>query len=129
MIGWSDGAKVAVLTAIKAPCRVQAVVASGLFVYSTKTNLIPTVRTRQTELWDPELRSNYLDEYGKELQVLWDEHINFCKELQVKLGDLEIAQPNKKEEARLATHEALMNSLHTVRCPLLLIHGDLVCLL
>lgn len=125
VIGWSDGAKVAILTAIRAPSKVQCCVAFGLFIYCTKSNLVPTIRTQNTEKWDRDLRQNYNDAYTpKEFQKLWDEHINFCKELQVKLANTDYYNPN--QETRMAIHEQLMNSLHTIRCPVLLMHGDMV---
>lgn len=124
VIGWSDGAKVAILTGIFQPSRVLAIVAIGLFVYCTKTNILPTIRTQKIDLWSPELRNNYLEVYGSDqLQSLWDEHINFCKDLHNKVGEYVNSRPDLKD-VRIAVHEKLFTDLGKIRCPVLLVHGD-----
>lgn len=128
-IGWSDGAKSAILLAILYPSRIQAVVASGIFVYCTKLNLLPFMRMQSVNLWDTNMLARYCEVYEQdELQKLWDTHINFIKDLMVKMKALVEAKPEIKD-IKLAIHDKLMNGLNCIRCPVLLIHGDKVKLL
>lgn len=125
-MGWSDGAKVGLLCAILQPSRIQAVAASGIFVYGTKMNILPTMKTQKIETWDKKLRANYEDIYGPELlQQLWDNHCNWCKDLYAGICQMHAARPDIKE-LRFGVHEELMNGLGKIRCPVLIIHGDKV---
>lgn len=116
----------AALLAILQPSRVNAVVASGIFVYCTTTNILPTIRTQSTDTWDVGLRANYVAIYGEEtLQSLWNEHIDFCKSLYKKVVGLVESRPDLKD-TRVALHEQLFHGLGKIRCPVLLVHGDKV---
>ncbi len=113
IIGWSDGAKVGALMAIMNQTRIKCMVGIGIFVYATKKTIAPTLFTRDTQKWPKDLYNNYLPVYGdhKTLQLIWDEHINFCKD----------GYNNCPEEGVYLTNE-----LHLIRCPVLLVHGDKV---
>ncbi|KPM03771.1 Abhydrolase-like protein [Sarcoptes scabiei] len=124
VLGWSDGAKVAILCAILQPVRVQAVAASGIFVFGNKNNILPFLKTQKIDTWDAELRQNYEEIYGYELlQQLWDNHVNWCKDFQGRIAAIHAQKPELKE-IRFAIHNDLMNGLGKIRCPVLIIHGD-----
>lgn len=126
VIGWSDGAKSALLLAILYPSRIQAVVAAGIFIYCTRLNLLPFMRMQNVSLWDADMLARYRQVYSHdELQTLWDTHINFIKELMNKIKTMSEARPDLKD-IKLPIHERLMNGLNCIRCPVLLVHGDKV---
>ncbi|XP_017461247.1 PREDICTED: valacyclovir hydrolase-like [Rhagoletis zephyria] len=127
VIGWSDGAKVAILLGIFQPSRVNAIVASGIFTFCTQTNILPTIKTQNVDHWDIGLRANYVAVYGEEsLQSLWDDHINFCKDLHAKvLAHVENLKPEERtKDVRVAIHEQLYHGQGKIRCPVLIVHGD-----
>lgn len=108
------------------PSRVNAVVAAGVFVYCTKYNILPTIKTQKTDVWDIGLRAAYVAVYGEDLlQSLWDEHCNFCKDLHNKVLEYVDSRPDLKD-IRVAIHEQLFHGLGKIRCPVLLVHGDKV---
>lgn len=115
VIGWSDGAKVAILVTMKNPSKVKCVVGIGVFIYVTKKTIIPTLLTRDTKKWPKDLYENYLPIYGSPsaLQLIWDEHINFCKEY------CDNRYANAYGEGGYLT-----DRLHHIRCPILIFHGD-----
>ena len=64
--------------------------------------------------------------YGNDLlQSLWDDHVNFCKNLHTKVVEFVDSRPDLKD-VRVAIHEQLFHGLNKIRCPVLLVHGDKV---
>ena len=114
IIGWSDGAKVALMMSYMNPNRIKCAVAIGIFVWATKQTIAPMLFTMNTKKWPKEQFDTYLQLYGDEetLQLLWDQHINFCKDAMNNCGDGQY----------LVTPEQLAQ----IRTPVLLIHGDKV---
>ncbi|CAG2111270.1 unnamed protein product [Medioppia subpectinata] len=113
VIGWSDGAKVALLMAYMNPNRITCSVAIGIFVWATKQTIAPMMLTRDTKRWPKEQFDTYCQVYGDEetLQRLWDQHINFCRAAMENCGDGQY----------LVTPE----QLRQIRNPVLLVHGDM----
>ena len=98
-------------------------------MYCTKYNILPTIKTQRVENWDIGLRANYVAVYGEDLlQSLWDDHVNFCKDLHTKVVEFVESRPDLKD-VRVAIHEQLFHGLNKIRCPVLLVHGDKVSIL
>lgn len=77
-------------------------------------------------MWDATIRKNYENVYQGDLfQSLWDEHVNFCKDLHAKVVEFVESRPDIKD-VRVAVHAKLFHELNKIRCPVLLIHGDKV---
>ncbi len=109
VIGWSDGAKVGVLMAIKSQSRIKCFVAISIFIHATTQTLAPTLATRNTNYWPKETRDNYIPVYGESLQLMWDQYIEFCRYFMETFPG-----------------GYWTNDLGRIRCPVLLIHGDQV---
>ncbi|CAG2169073.1 unnamed protein product [Oppiella nova] len=112
IIGWSDGAKVALLMPYLNPNRITCSVAIGIFVRATKQTIAPLMLTRDTKRWPKEQYDTYLEIYGDEdtFQLVWDQHINFCRVAMKVCGD--------------GLHLVPPETLRQIRCPVLLVHGD-----
>ncbi|XP_027205168.2 serine hydrolase BPHL-like [Dermatophagoides pteronyssinus] len=124
VLGWSDGAKVAILLAILQPSKIQSVAASGIYVYGDSKNILPFLKTQKIETWDKTMRQHYEDVYGPELlQQLWDNHCNWCRDIHATIMAVHAAKPELKD-LKFAIHNDLMNGLGRIRCPVLIIHGD-----
>ena len=73
----------------QSPIRVKCAVSIGIFVKVTKQNVAPMMLTRDTKKWPKQQFDTYRAVYGDEdlLQLLWDQHINFCKDAMNNCGD------------------------------------------
>jgi valacyclovir hydrolase len=103
--GWSDGANVAALLAIRNPALVRRLVLWGgnSFVSAEDAELYE--RTRSIATWSPRMRESLEAVYGDELQALWS-----------AWGDW--------MQGRLAAGgELYRRRLGEIRCPALILHG------
>ena len=98
ILGWSDGAKTGLLMAIKYPARVEKLVVWGGNAYVVPQEKRIMNAFRDTELWNPQRRSLYLEVYGNELKALWNRH---CDHYINNLDDI------------------CKNQVHQIRCPTL----------
>ncbi|XP_054157229.1 valacyclovir hydrolase-like [Oppia nitens] len=106
---FSEGGKVGLTMSMRYPSRVKGLILISIFMIITPQTVAPTLATANTRNWPQEMRDNYLPVYGDDdLQKMWDGYINFCK-VYIK------AFPNGY----------VTNKLQTIRCPVLVFHGDL----
>lgn len=83
---------------------------TSIFMIVNAKTCAPTLATQNTNNWPDEMKKNLLPIYGDDLQKMWDGYINFCK---VYVN----AFPSGY----------WTNDLQSIRCPVLIFHGDLVC--
>lgn len=110
ILGWSDGAKIALLMAIKNQARVDKLVIWGVVPYASEYDIKAVAMTRDTEVvFDPKSRELYTKAYGKELfEQLWHRHVDYC----TSFSGNSTAIWDIREEMR------------TIKCPTLILHGD-----
>lgn len=105
--GWSDGARVASLLAIKHQSRVNALLLWGFVPIMDKQSCEAVARTRDTSCWDPEVREFYSSVYGEQrFSDLWRKYVDFI------VATLEYpVQFDIRQE------------LYKIKCPVLILHG------
>lgn len=108
VLGWSDGAKVASLIAIKHPSRVDNLIIWGFTAHMDKKSCQAIGKTRDVETWEPSMLKIYQDCYGVEqFTDLWHRYVDFV------VWTLEF------EERFDIRHR-----LNTIKCPTLIVHGQ-----
>ncbi|KAG9509079.1 Valacyclovir hydrolase [Fragariocoptes setiger] len=109
VLGWSDGAKIALLLAIENQARVEKLVVWGVVPYCSAHDLTAVSRTRDTSIFDPKSRELYVKAYGEELfEQLWHKHVDYCVSFTgnaVAIWDIR-------------------DRMKTIKCPTLILHGD-----
>jgi pimeloyl-ACP methyl ester carboxylesterase len=108
VIGYSDGAKVGIMMAIKTN-RIKSLIAIAIFIRVSNLTIAPILCSRDTKKWDKNIYDNLFPIYGDSLQLYWDEYLNFWKDIADKYPSGYIT-----------------DNLSSIRCPVLLIHGDRV---
>lgn len=113
MLGWSDGAKVALVMANKYSYQIKAVVLMGIITFATERGTKNILATKNTKYWDQEMLNNYLRAYKdeEEIQSLWSRHMDFIANF-----------------GRYFPNGLCNNDFSAFRCPVLIVHGDLVCI-
>jgi pimeloyl-ACP methyl ester carboxylesterase len=109
VIGWSDGAKVGVMMAIKSQSRIKSLVAISILIRVSKETLAPILWGRNIKNWPKETYDSLHAIYGDSIQLMLDEYVNFWKDVIGKYPS-----------------GYLTDDLRLIRCPVLLIHGDQV---
>ncbi len=109
MIGWSDGAKVGVMMAIKSQSRIKSLVAISILIRVSKETLAPILWGRNIKNWPKETYESLYAIYGDSIQLMLDEYVNFWKDVIGKYPS-----------------GYLTDDLRLIRCPVLLMHGDQV---
>ncbi len=105
LAGWSDGANVAALVAIRRPALVRRLIVWGGNSFVSPEDAVMYERTRSIETWSPRMRESLAAVYGGDLQALWS-----------AWGDW--------MQARLAEGGELYRArLGAIRCPVLILHG------
>jgi len=107
VIGWSDGAKVGVMMAIKDQSRIKCLVAISILIRVSKETLAPVLWGGNIKNWPKESRDSLYAIYGDSLQLMLDEYVNFWKDAIGKYPS-----------------GYLTDDLRLIRCPVLLMHGD-----
>lgn len=103
LMGWSDGAKTALVMAIKYQARIDKMVIWGGNSYVTPTEHSALAATEDTPGWSPSMKAPYIEVYGAEtFQTMWSRHIQFYR----TLGDI------------------CRSDLNKIRCPTLVLHGN-----
>lgn len=109
VLGWSDGAKIALLLAINNQARVDKLIVWGVVPYASEYDIKAVSMTRDTSIFDAKSRKNYIEAYGEELfEQLWHKHVDYCSSFS---GNSEAIWDIRKE-------------MRTIKCPTLILHGD-----
>lgn len=110
VLGWSDGAKIALLLAIRNQARVEKLVVWGVVPYASDYDIKAVSMTRDVNtVFDPKSRELYTKAYGQELfEQLWHKHVDYC----VSFSGNPTAIWDIRKEMR------------TIKCPALILHGD-----
>lgn len=109
VLGWSDGAKIALLLAIQQQGRVDKLVVWGVVPYASDYDIKAVSITRDTSIFDPKSRELYTNAYGKDLfEQLWHKHVDYC-----------VTYSDSKE-----TLWDIRKEMKTIKCPTLILHGD-----
>uniref|UniRef100_A0A6G1SCS7 Valacyclovir hydrolase n=1 Tax=Aceria tosichella TaxID=561515 RepID=A0A6G1SCS7_9ACAR len=108
--GWSDGARVGALLAIKSPSRVDSLILWGFSPVMDKEWCLATARARDTSSWEPSVIQTYSDVYGEQnFSELWRAYVDFV----VKTLEM----PEQLFDIR--------SRLSLIKCPTLVLHGSL----
>lgn len=108
VLGWSDGAKVACLLAIKHQSRVDNLILWGFTPYMDKKSCQAIGKTRDVDIWDTTVLKSYQDSYGQEqFADMWHRYVDFV------IASMEF------EERFDIRHR-----LSTIKCPTLVLHGE-----
>lgn len=109
VLGWSDGAKIALLLAIQNQARVDKLVVWGVVPNATEYDIKAVSITRDISIFDPKSRKLYIEAYGQELfEQLWHKHVDYCVGFS---GNANQIWDIRKE-------------MRTIKCPTLILHGD-----
>jgi valacyclovir hydrolase len=106
VMGWSDGANVAVLMAAQEPSRVRDLVLWGGNSFLTEEELKAFQAIRSISAWSPRAAETMRLTYGAGLDELWERYVAALEDLFRSGGDI------------------YKSRLHSVQCPTLILHGD-----
>lgn len=106
--GWSDGARVASLLAIRHQSRVNSLLLWAFVPIMDKHSCEAISRTRDTDTWDPEALKVYTKVYGgqERFSDYWKAYVDFI------MSTLEFPD-----------HFDIRNLLSKIKCPTLVLHG------
>lgn len=106
--GWSDGARVAALMAIRWQSRCNSLVLWGFAPKMDKESCMATARARDTSIWNPKVLNNYSSVYGEQVfSEMWKKYVDFV----VKTLEL----PEQFD---------ISSRLSQIKCPTLVVHGS-----
>lgn len=109
VLGWSDGAKIALLLAIQNQARIDKLVVWGVVPYASEYDIKAVSMTRDISVFDPKARTLYMNAYGQELfEQLWHKHVDYCVSFS---GNATAIWDIRKD-------------MRTIKCPTLILHGD-----
>lgn len=109
VLGWSDGAKIALLLAIQHQARVEKLIIWGVVPYASAYDIKAVSMTRNINDFAPQSKELYTKAYGRELfEHLWHKHVDYCVGFS--------KNPNQIWDIR--------DKMKTIRCPTLILHGD-----
>jgi valacyclovir hydrolase len=106
VFGWSDGANIGTLMAIKAPRRVRKLVVWGGNSFLSAEEIQAFQAMRSLSSWSPREVDAMQQIYADSLGGLWERYIAGLEELHARGGDIYRSQ------------------LDQVRCPTLVLHGE-----
>ena len=111
VIGWSEGAKVALLMAIKYPESVQSLVLTAISTHYSKKGLNSMLSSQSVDKWPKDKLKDYLNAYKSkdEIQSLWTRFIKFIEHY-----------------IQYFPEDIFKDKYKTVKCPVLMIHGEQV---
>jgi len=89
--------------------RIKCLIAIALFVRVSNETLAPFLKIRSTKCWSKDIYEALLKIYGDQLQLHWDEYLNFWKDVVGKFPSGYIT-----------------DDMRSIRCPVFIMHGDLV---
>jgi len=100
----SDGAKTALLMAIKFQSCIDKAVVWGGNTYCSPEEKKALSSTKNIEVWNPKVREGFLKVYGDQLQSLWEKHVDhYVKNLD----------------------DICKNDVKKIQCPVFVLHGDM----
>jgi valacyclovir hydrolase len=107
VLGWSDGANSGTIMAVRYPERVERLVVWGgnSFLSEEEVHVFQSIRSLSS--WSPRAVEPLRAVYGDELQPLWERYVAGLEDLYAAGGDI------------------YRSKLEKVRCPTLVLHGDL----
>jgi len=81
IVGWSEGAKVALLMAIRYPTEVEALVLVGITYYMSNRNIASLKANQSVDKWPKSKIEDYLRGYDskEEIQKQWTRYLNFAE--------------------------------------------------
>lgn len=103
-MGWSDGAKTALLMAIKYQSAINKCVVWGACAYCKPENRLALHNTRNIKVWNPKVRQIFEKVYGNELQDLWGKLVDHY---QINVNDI------------------CTDTCKQIRCSTFILHGDI----
>jgi valacyclovir hydrolase len=106
IMGWSDGANVAVLMAAQQPSRVKRLILWGGNSFLTHEELTAFQAIRSISSWSPRAAEGMRHTYGDALDGLWERYITGLEELYSSGGNI------------------YQSRLYLVQCPTLILHGE-----
>lgn len=109
VLGWSDGAKIALLLAIQNQARVDKLVVWGVVPYASDYDIKAVSMTRDISIFDPKSRELYIKAYGLEtFEHLWHKHVDYCVSF----------------SGNATAIWDIRDKMKTIKCPTLILHGD-----
>ena len=112
MLGWSEGARVALVLTSLYPDNIEKLILFGIISFPTQINTknILTL-TSNTDNWNKTTIDNYLRSYSdeEEIQQIWGRHMIFIRDFH-----------------KLFPKGLINNNFESITCPVLIIHGDKV---
>ena len=106
--GWNDGARVASKLAIRYQSRVDALLLWGFAPIMDERSCGAIARTRDTSIWDPQVREFYSSVYGEQrFSDLWRKYVDYI------VATLEL--PDQFD---------MRAELSKIKCPTLVLHGS-----
>jgi len=81
VVGWSEGAKVALLMAIRYPTEVEALILTGITSYMSNRNITALKSIQSVDKWPKVKLENYLRSYAskEEIQKQWNRYLDFAQ--------------------------------------------------
>ncbi|CAG2168969.1 unnamed protein product [Oppiella nova] len=104
VLGWSDGAKTGLIMAINYKSRIDKLVIWGGNAYVLPQEKYALHAIRDPSKWKLQTLQHFEAVYGNELKDMWNKH---CDHYIKNLDDI------------------CKNDVHQIRCPTLVLHGDL----
>ena len=108
-MGWSDGARSALLMAGSYPSRIMCCIVWGVVTYVREQDIKAVAITKNIKFWGQALVENYEKVYGSEWTNLWTRHVDFLERI-----------------ADIFPDGIAKNDLKNIRCPVFVLHGDQV---
>ena len=106
VMGWSDGANIAVRMALQQPFCVRALVLWGGNSFLTREEVVTFQAIRNVATWSPRAVESMRGIYGDSLDGLWERYVTALEEIFRTGGKL------------------YRSRLHLVHCPTLILHGE-----
>ena len=110
-MGWSEGARVALVIATFYPDCIERLIVMSVQTYNTEANTKFLQLTKDFFNWTKDSVDNYLRFYKDldEIRELWDNFVDYAI-----------------DQARFHPNGLIDNKFSSIRCPVLIMHGNLV---
>ena len=114
IIGYNEGAKVAMFMAIRYPSEVLSMVLIGITYYMSNRNISALKSMKEVASWPKSRLENYLKAYESkdEIQKQWNRYVQFAE-----------------FHNQYFPEDLFKGKYRSVKCPVLVVHGDKVRLL
>jgi len=110
VLGWSDGARVALLMTCIYPNNIKSTIILAIPVFMSEQLRKALLMTKNLNDWGEEKINNYLESYNdlKEIKDLYNRHMIYVDNCRKYFGE-----------------DFYKNMYHKIKCPVLVIHGDM----